>query len=83
MTGNQCANPAFHNLIQRVTFNNASPDPVVRCQATTGIANIARVHVNTINGGSQMTQGFDLAAQCRNQEIATLLDARNLLLIDV
>ena len=60
--GNQCANPAFATLINRVTFNSAAATQVLRCQATVSIANIARVHVNTINGGSQMTQGFDLAA---------------------
>ena len=61
--GNQCANPAFAGLINRVTFNSAAATQVLRCQATVSIANIGRVHVNTINGGSQMTQGFDLAAQ--------------------
>ncbi|MBL6852820.1 MAG: TonB-dependent receptor [Alphaproteobacteria bacterium] len=63
VTGNQCANPAYAALINRVTFNSAAATQVLRCQATTSVSNIARVHVNTINGGSQMTQGIDFSAQ--------------------
>lgn len=61
VTGNQCANPAFATLINRVTFNSAAATQVLRCQATVSVANIARVRTNTINGGSQMTQGIDFS----------------------
>ncbi len=59
---NNCLVAAYANLINRITFNSALPTQAARCNATANVSNIARVHVNTINGGSQMTQGFDLAA---------------------
>ena len=63
VTGNNCANPAFAALINRVTFNSAAATQQLKCLATTSVSNIARVHVNTINGGSQMTQGIDYSLQ--------------------
>jgi iron complex outermembrane receptor protein len=61
--GNNCADPAYANLINRITFNSAAATQVLRCQATVSVSNISRVHVNTINGGSQMTQGIDYSLQ--------------------
>jgi iron complex outermembrane receptor protein len=63
VSGNHCADPAFATLINRVTFNSGAGTQQLRCLATTSVANIARVHVNTINGGSQMTQGIDFSLQ--------------------
>ncbi|HEX4301427.1 MAG TPA: TonB-dependent receptor [Rhizomicrobium sp.] len=61
--GNNCLNPAYANLINRVTFNSAALTQALRCNATTSVSNIARVHVNTNNGSAVQTQGIDLGLQ--------------------
>jgi iron complex outermembrane recepter protein len=56
-TGN-CANPAYAGLASRFTF----------ATGVCNIANISRLRVNTVNGGSIETTGFDLLVDWRLED---------------